>query len=83
MSENLKDLLAKRCKVEFVDDPVTGWKLRLETLSPACRDSLHQASQNMGPHAKKFLGKRLEAANAEVSKELAALGLKRITQEDP
>ena len=68
----IKEVLKKfkKCPVTFVEDSNLGWKLQLETMDTSCRSSLEKASQNLGPHGKKYLKKRIVTSNAKVKKGL-------------
>ena len=74
-----KEELAKSikgvCKLEWREDPQTGWKLVIGELSPACKQSLEKTSRSLGPHSKKYLAKRIETDNPEVKKALKEMGL--------
>ena len=76
MSENEKLKQVKQvCKLGWREDSVTGWKLKIEDLTPECRRSLENASKNLGPHSKNYLARRIETDNPEVKKILKEIGL--------
>jgi hypothetical protein len=63
------------CNVRLREDPVEGWKMVIDQLSPACEASLKQISQNLGPHSRRYIAKRIETSNPEVKRTLEEMGL--------
>jgi len=64
------------CKVKFKEDSQTGWKMVIDGNEPACAESLRQTSEKLGPHAKEYLGRRIETDNPDIEKILKTLGLR-------
>lgn len=65
----------KVCKMKLKPDSETGWKLNLDESTPECLKSLNQIAENLGPHGKELLAKRIEVSDPEVKKILRELGL--------
>jgi hypothetical protein len=75
MRKDLSEKIKEVCKLEWREDPQTGWKLVIDELNPACKKSLEKVIRNLGPHSKKYLSKRIETGNPEVKKTLKEIGL--------
>ena len=75
MSEIEKVNQFKGCVLKWREDPKTGWKLVIDELTPTCKESLVKTSNQLGPHSKKYLAKRLETSNPKVKKALEEMGL--------
>jgi hypothetical protein len=65
----------KACKIKLKPDPETGWKLNLDGWTPECLMALEQIAENVGPHGKELLAKRIEVSDPKVKKFLQELGL--------
>ena len=51
MSEN-------KCKVTFKKDPLTGWKLIMDS-TEECKKTVEETSKKLGKYGHKYLAKRL------------------------
>lgn len=49
--------IKKQCKVDFYNDPVLGWKIRL---GPDCEDVLKAVHEEQGPHSQRYLDTRID-----------------------
>ena len=65
----------KACNMRFIEDSTKGWKLLIDELTPKCEEVLKEAAENLGPHSKSYLAKRIETSNPEVKKFLEKMGL--------
>lgn len=79
MSEDAKNSQGTKCKVRLKEDSEKGWKVVVD--DPSCEDSLRQASQNLGPHARKYLSDRIETNNPAVEDFLKKIGLRKTEKE--
>jgi len=68
------------CSMKLEADPVLGWTLRLTAIDPSCKAALRDAIQRLGPHGRRYLAKRLIAANPDTEKTLKELGLPKQEQ---
>jgi hypothetical protein len=75
MSEDPKNNQGTKCRVRLKEDPERGWKVVVD--DPSCEDALKQASQNLGPHAKKYFSDRIETNNPAVEDILKKIGLRK------
>jgi len=74
----MKDMVEtenKRCNMSFCPDPEKGWILRIDSVGDECGEALTKATSKLGPHARRFLARRIETNNPEVEKFLDSIGL--------